>query len=48
MKLLKKDIKKDFFKDGTRQGELKPIIYKDGMFLVPTSRGYREIRKKKR
>ena len=45
MKLLGKDIKKDFFADGTQQGELKPIIIKNGVIFVPTSDGLKKSSK---
>lgn len=40
MMSLKKDIKKDFFKDDTLKGEKKPILYKNGKFYIPTDKGY--------
>lgn len=45
MKLSKKDIKKEFFKDGTQYGEIKPMVKKNGKLFVPTSDGLKGVKK---
>lgn len=45
MKSSEKDIKKDFFSAGTQNGELKPMIKKNGKLFVPTSEGLKEVKK---
>ena len=46
MKLSEKDIEKAFFAEGTQNGELAPIVYKNGKLFVPTSKGMKEMKKK--
>lgn len=45
MRLLKKDIDKEFFKDKTMEGELEPIVFKNGVFYIPTNKGTVKIKR---
>lgn len=45
MKLSKKDIKKEFFEDKTKQGEIAPILFKKGKIYIPTMDGLKPYTK---